>query len=53
MGKKIPHTGDTESLDRYFFLGGGAGICEGHFFCFFIQRGDPYDLGGVKMYPHH
>ena len=24
----------------------------GQFFRFFTQRGDPYDLGGVKMYPH-
>ena len=25
----------------------------GQFFRFFTHRGDPYDLGGVKMYPHH
>ena len=24
----------------------------GQFFRFFTQRGDPYDLGGVQMYPH-
>ena len=23
------------------------------FFRFFTHRGDPYDLGGVKMYPRH